>query len=584
MVLLSRKSIFQHDEFWKRSLAYILLRRSDKLYKLQFKKWDWQKNLPASHSRFMVAKSNKRRREENKETVFLYGSQQWDRSKFTTLVRTGKNETAMQAEGMFSVKTRTFYRVNPAYADHPTPVGVSYKTPKQTAPTPPHHLLSGDESGADLAVDVSEGEGNNIAGYARDAPEDSSDAETLSDSSEDQNHDQLEVEVPLLSHQGLAQSELLSKIEMARSYYREGRMREAEDRYQQASQGLSGLLGPIHVDVNKVKYELANFYAENQQMQDADAIIDGMTRDHIERCGHSSAKTQRHILHTVELLETWNRSNDALGFLSHSKDLLENCSHQGRTRVARRHGVTQRRVNEPSNDIQAITMELEEVGSLATVNYGISLAKAHVKANDQATEGLLLAIIQHCERHPQDFALQHVQAMAERLRIYKRLGKVNVNESYFVSAEESLKRIWRDYDWDKERFQSIELIEASMQLALDVFRGGYEKYALRMFHRVDDKAKSLFGNDDERTIWILITIGLAYQSNASWDQASEWFEGAFAAALVSDRWDEEDGIVRALQNALDKRHFSYLSDEGRPYKSIFGVTGISIRPGRLHLS
>ena len=104
-----------------------------------------------------------------------------------------------------------------------------------------------------------------------------------------------------------------------------------------------------------------------------------------------------------------------------------------------------------------------------------------------------------------------------------------------------------------------------------------------MFRDASDKAAVIFGSDDERTVWVLITIGLVYQTHMTWDDAEEWFEGAFSAALANKAWGPKDGIVRALQNAMDHRHFSYVSDKGRPFKTVFGVSGITIRPGRLHL-
>lgn len=69
----------------------------------------------------------------------------------------------------------------------------------------------------------------------------------------------------------------------------------------------------------------------------------------------------------------------------------------------------------------------------------------------------------------------------------------------------------------------------------------------------------------------------------TWGDAEEWFEEAFAAALANEEWGPKDGIVRSLQNAMDHHHFSYVPNEGRPFKTIFGVSGIKIMPGRLHL-
>ncbi|KAK1622878.1 hypothetical protein BDP81DRAFT_475998 [Colletotrichum phormii] len=541
---------------------------SNKLYKLQFKKWEWQKNLPATHSRFMVEKARKRKHEENKETVFRYGNQNWDRSKYATLARNKKNQTSPQAQ------------------DYPTPVGVSYKTPKPVDLTQIEEYHHSDESPAGSDGDVSDADAG-VTMYPQGTTDESSDAEIFSDDEEEQTDDSDDVGIPLLRSQGYTREELLNLLNLARSYNQEGRVKEAEDSYLQASHALSHVIGRTHQETASVNYELANFYAQHKRTEDADAIIDIMTGDFVKDWGHEHDRTQKHILHTTELLETWGRSADALGILSHSWEIIEKLDRRGHrsTRRTQTPGrVTKSWALGPIPDLQQTIDKVRKQGSVATIDHGISVAKAHVNARNQASEGLLLAIIQHCKRHPQGLVLRRVQATAELLGLYSKLGTADEHRFHFVGAEDALTVIFNEYGWTKERFQSIELMEASMQLALNVFRGGFEIHAARMFGSVDEKAEWLFGYDDERTIWILITIGLAYQSNAGWDQASKWFEKAFSAALGSDQWDDEDGIVRALQNAIDKRHFSYLSDEGRPYKTIFGISGISIRPGRLHLS
>ncbi|PMD25575.1 hypothetical protein NA56DRAFT_565482, partial [Hyaloscypha hepaticicola] len=196
--------------------------------------------------------------------------------------------------------------------------------------------------------------------------------------------------------------------------------------------------------------------------------------------------------------------------------------------------------------------------------------------------GLLLAMITQCEEHP-NLVVQHLKARAELLKLYDKLGTASHHKDAFENALRALKRAWEAYNWEEEKIESLDFMEAALQLVANMLKCGYRTQARRMFLEASEKASTVFGPDDERTVWVLITIGLVYQTHMTWSDAEDWFEEAFAAAMRNKDWGPKDGIVRSLQNALDHHHFSYVSDEGRPFKTIFGVSGIKITPGRLHL-
>jgi len=120
-----------------------------------------------------------------------------------------------------------------------------------------------------------------------------------------------------------------------------------------------------------------------------------------------------------------------------------------------------------------------------------------------------------------------------------------------------------------------------LDLALAFMKSGFIDEPRRMFRRAADQAETAFGFGDQRTIWVLIQIGLIYQKLKGWDAASEWFDAALNAAMM--RYGEDDGIQISLEEAKKARHFSYLNDEGRPFKTIFGVCGLTFRPIQLHL-
>jgi hypothetical protein len=49
------------------------------------------------------------------------------------------------------------------------------------------------------------------------------------------------------------------------------------------------------------------------------------------------------------------------------------------------------------------------------------------------------------------------------------------------------------------------------------------------------------------------------------------------------KYSDDDGIVMALHTAMRRHYFTYLTDENRPFRTIFGVCGLTIRLNRLHL-
>lgn len=111
-------------------------------------------------------------------------------------------------------------------------------------------------------------------------------------------------------------------------------------------------------------------------------------------------------------------------------------------------------------------------------------------------------------------------------------------------------------------------MEAALQFVANMLKCGYRTQASRMFLEASEKASAVFESDDERTVLVLITTGLVYQTHMTWDDAEDWVEEAFAAALRNKDWGPKDGIVMSLQNAMDHHHFSYVSNEGRQFKTI----------------
>jgi len=459
------------------------------------------------------------------------------------------------------------------FEEPPTPDGMSYETPKS-----PIEMPSAEENTAtrhDAVVEISDGEssdGSNEGSIKEtvDIPRPSSCSDTL-----------------LLTWRGHSASDLQAMWLRARAYGDSETCQEPENLMREVLEGMENLVGKTNHDTVKVAYELANLYASSDRIEMAVDVIQKVIQDHHNTWGYEDKRTQQSVMHAVELLNSWNRHDDALGLLSLSMERLQSCySHTARAirsgNKEKGKGVEKTVQESPFPDLNAVAESLIDDLSPISVGYGLEVARKHITAKGKAVEGLLCTIISQCKGR-KNLRVQNLQARGELLKLYEQWGVAAERSAEFKQALGALRDEWKAYIWDETRFESLAFMEAALQLIANALKCGYHADAKGLFRDVADKADDVFGGDDERTVWILITIGLVYQTNMTWDDAEEWFDEAFAAALRNKDWGPKDGIVRCLQNAKDQRHFSYISDEGRPFKTIFGVSGIKIVPGRLHL-
>ncbi|CAH0049043.1 unnamed protein product [Clonostachys solani] len=514
-----------------------------KLYKDRFRAWNWNKNLPTQIAEFMDAKL-KQRQETGSQTIFVYGERTWDRSRVeSTLSRSKRRRTANEP------------------IDMSTPAGVKYETPREVRDSSSESTDS-EDSQNDITVSQ---QGNP--------------SPSLTVVDDDQ--------APSLTWNGHTRSQVLHLLDDARGFSMEGEAEAAEQTYIRALEGTRHLIGVIHKESNKVAYELANFYAQAGSHKEADAILDEVTRLHFKKLGPEHKRTQQHVIDCVELLNTWNRQDDALGLMAHSKEILESRQAGPRRRRNRRNknnskGKTLAIMPAASNGSVDLPGRIPASASGEDIQHLLEVAHSHVDSHDEHVETLLLGLIDHCEKDLPKLFREYLQAHGELLGLYGKLRTAELHKAAFETARIVLSRVWVEYVWDEKKYESFEIIEAYLQVVTNMVKCGYKGMARRLFHEAAEKAEVLYDPTDERCIWISITIGLVYQTYHGWDEAEEWFDRAYAGALGS-KWGEDDGIVRSLETARGKKHFSYLTDEGRPFKTVFGVSGLTIRPKRLHL-
>lgn len=127
----------------------------------------------------------------------------------------------------------------------------------------------------------------------------------------------------------------------------------------------------------------------------------------------------------------------------------------------------------------------------------------------------------------------------------------------------------------------MQVVEAAAELTATFVKVDRYEFVKEMFQMCTRKASAVFGNDTERPVWLLISIGIVYQRYKGWYMAKMWFEQALAAAM--DKYDENDGIQIFLEEALELCYFLYFNSEGRPDRTNFRVSWLKILPASLYL-
>jgi hypothetical protein len=452
----------------------------------------------------------------------------------------------------------------------PTPHGVSYKTPRTTLDTPhSDHSETGSSSGSLIQI-------------SDDDDGDDADFEDISDFEDDPGNETI-----ALTWKGHSISDLQALWHIACSHREAGEIKEAEDKLRKVLIGMGHVSGKTSDETVKVAYQLADLYATNARIGDAMVVLEELIQAHVYAWGCEDRRTQQNVLQAVGLLNAWNRPDDALALLSLSREVLNTCTSRTKPKIRKRardkgKGVsasTKRPISYLSGVAESILLEDP---TPASINSGLRVVQARATTEAQAAIDLLNAMISQCEARP-ELSIQQMKAYAELLMLYQKSGKVKENNFTYMRAFGALESAWEAYDWHKNEIESLDFMEAALQLIANAMKCGYQSDAQRMFREVDEKATDVFGCDDERTVWVLITIGLVYQTHMTWNDAEAWFEQAFAAACRNKGWGPKDGITKSLQHALDHHHFSYVCDNGRPFKTVFGVSGLTIMPGRLNL-
>lgn len=457
--------------------------------------------------------SRKRKRKKKKDTVYTYGGKKWTAARAErtiTRAKAGYNppEYAGRHQKINSGRP-IFTNCN---ADGNTPDGVTYKTPSTTAsPTPGGGVR--DNSSEDHGSDS-----NSIVSFIE--------SETDSDFAE----------IPL-SFKGMSRTDLLAMWEVARTRSNEITSEEKEKMLNDVLDGLTHLQGATNEETNKVAYAVAGFYVDSQRIPEADKLLERQTQAHIDSLGYDHRKTLQHVLHVVELLNAWNRPEDALGMLSKVREMSASqpnttaiSTRKSHSRNASRREKGKEKTSGPDNNLASDGDNFARIADLvsnsptpAQINLALSTARPAVSVSDANAEVVLLAVIHQCTPRPLELAPQLLRATADLLSLYQKLGMQSAHYAGFQRAQTAVSSILDGHVlWGLNDFYGFEVVEAALEVVARLIKCGYMKEGTVLFRKIQDVGLSVFGPSDERLIWTLISIGLVYQTHGTWEDARDW--------------------------------------------------------------
>jgi tetratricopeptide (TPR) repeat protein len=361
---------------------------------------------------------------------------------------------------------------------------------------------------------------------------------------------------------GFTRADFEAMFQEAQQLERLARIEDAEVKFREALSGFENLLSATHKVTTAVAYRLASFYAQNDRMKDADAVLDWVTGNHIERFGNRAVETVEHLLYVVEIFSNWSRNEDAMAFLSRIMDVLveEVKNTQDKAKPVRNTNSgnvdrTRPMPHQPrSSDDPMRTIDGSEP---VTIDLQLGVATGYINANHKAAEPLLLRLIEQCENHPKDLAVQILRCRSTLLRLYYNEDRDKMNEA----LDQSRKAFWEVLNSKQEKTQSLS--EAAAEVAKWYVKAGRYQTADDMFIQIQSDAVDTFGADNRRTISLFRSIGFFYQNEGRWDDAQPWFEQALVACYKAE--GKESICVKRLEAALEKQHYDMSSpppDEG----------------------
>jgi len=333
-----------------------------------------------------------------------------------------------------------------------------------------------------------------------------------------------------------------------------GNMETAERKYREALSGYERLLSPTHHDTLELGYQLAGFYAKQNRMLQADEVLDWMNRKVVGHWGLTNESSIAHFLRITNLYRSWSREEDAT-ILMHR--LVE------ASKYSISDSLESSKLQDAPPSIQSMLkgrhdaipiLESAEDNDVANADQRLRLAKAQLTNSPSEVKGLALDLMKRCEQNLPGLSVQLLKAACVLVKAAQAADDEEQTQEVLSNAAEACFTVLQHREENKRAVleAAIEIVD----LHVETEDAESEQSAEQILELISTQAERVFGVDGRETVFILIQIGLMYQSNGRWNKAKAWFEQAMSASMT--QFCCHHPLTRILETALEEK---YLSDQ-----------------------
>lgn len=462
---------------------------SEQMYKKKFAEWQIGKYLSGKNASWMINQARKRKLQD-KETVFQLGSRPVSYDQIERTAKRSKTSVNDVVDASMFLEVLIICQTDSVSA----PPGISYYTPSVFEPSP-----RGKEAPPVTGEDASRWKPEH-------RPDDTSRSVKM-------------------MWGDLTKADVNELLKSADRFEQTGYYKEAEEKFRTALSALQHLLPPMHGDTIDLSYRFATFYAQNDRVKDAYAILQWLTECSMHIWGREDRRTLRHLERTIEMMFTWHRITDAATLIH---QLFGSNAPEAETSL----------LDWPSGDAE----------STAKMDCELTLAQFRARADPIAGNQVLLPLVDQCEENIEMYARQTLKAWSALVQLHRARHDIQPQIEVLERAASKLDDVLAQAGHN----DAAMFDEASLLFQHALFAREYD-LAGRISSAIEETATKSLTNHDTALMRILTKLGLQYQAANMWEEARPYFEHALAASMVGNGLSHP--FTQTLEIALERQHF-----------------------------